>query len=334
MPRFTVTRGRFGRFDTVVLGDAATGRWAEFACRGATLLRWQVPFGGTGSDLVDGYATPAELEAQHGVRSGVMAPFPNRIAGGRYAFGGEAHDLLPGVAEAQRLIYHGFLRTMDCEVVAEEPGDEHARAVFASAAIRPGAFAGYPFALDLEIACTLDARGLALETVGRNVGERAAPYGCGWHPYFRLPGQGIAHLELTVPARTAILTDAALHPLPGQAAYAPLAAVPERDFCTGRALRGVALDACFAGLEPDADGIMRTVLRDPGSGLALSVWQTRGLMHVFTGDTLARDPRRTVALEPVELMTDAFNRADCIDAIVLRPGQARRFACGVEVLMG
>ncbi|HVC16560.1 MAG TPA: aldose epimerase, partial [Rhodanobacter sp.] len=38
-----------------------------------------------------------------------------------------------------------------------------------------------------------------------------------------------------------------------------------------------------------------------------------------------------VALEPMECMADAFNRADCADAIRLLPGAERSFRCGIEV---
>jgi aldose 1-epimerase len=55
-------------------------------------------------------------------------------------------------------------------------------------------------------------------------------------------------------------------------------------------------------------------------------------MHVFTGDTLARDRRRSIALEPVEVVTNAFNRAECVAALRLDPGDTRTFRFGVRFL--
>jgi aldose 1-epimerase len=52
---------------------------------------------------------------------------------------------------------------------------------------------------------------------------------------------------------------------------------------------------------------------------------------VFTADTVTRDVRHAIALEPMESMSNAFNRADCADAIRLEPGQKRQFRCGVEI---
>jgi len=91
------------------------------------------------------------------------------------------------------------------------------------------------------------------------------------------------------------------------------------------------LDHEYTDLQADADGYIRTHLRDPASGLAIAVWQERGVMHAFTADTAARDARRAVALEPMECMADAFSRPDCAQAIRLEPGAERRFRFGVEV---
>ena len=55
-------------------------------------------------------------------------------------------------------------------------------------------------------------------------------------------------------------------------------------------------------------------------------------MHSFTADTVARDVRRAVALEPMECMADAFNRPEWAEAITLAPGATRHFRCGIEVI--
>ena len=173
---FDVQEGHFGRLATVQLTDPGTGASAVIARRGATLLSWiPAPGDGRPSDHVDGYLDEAELVEQAGVRSGVMAPFSNRIRGGRYPFDGETHDLLPGVPGPERTAYHGFLREIDCEVVDVGTGESEARLRLATDAIRPGVFAGYPFAIDLEVGYTLTATGLTLDIRGHNVGDRVAP---------------------------------------------------------------------------------------------------------------------------------------------------------------
>ena len=94
------------------------------------------------------------------------------------------------------------------------------------------------------------------------------------------------------------------------------------------------LDGCYANATPDADGLIRSRLRDPASGRQLTVWQRGGLTHVFTGDTLARDPRRAIAIEPVEAMTDAFNRPEYARALRLTPGATRSFCFGADFNAG
>lgn len=328
--RFQVKASRFGDIDGVVLCDEEEGAYAVFALRGATLLDWRVPFGRGLLALTDGYRSRTELLGQNGVRSGLMAPFCNRIAAGRYRFRDRDHDLLPGVSGGERLIYHGFLRELDLELCTTREGDDDAEVLFRTDAIQPGAFPGYPYALALDVLVRFGLNGLSLTVTATNVGHEPAPFAAGWHPYFCFGDEAIDGLELQVPATQAIVAGADLLPLPGAAAYAPLEARPGLDFRAGRVLGGAVIDACLAGLVADDDGLIRSRLRDPVRGCGLTVWQQGGLVHLFTGDTLERGARRSVAIEPVETMTDAFNRADCEAAIGLLPGASRSFRCGVQ----
>jgi aldose 1-epimerase len=326
---FRVSRTVVGGIDAVELRDLASGSRAVLATRGATLLDWQVADAGGPVALTDGYRSAAELAGQNGVRNGLLAPFPNRIADGRYRFDGREHDLLPGVPAGERLVYHGFLRELDLRVIDRRETATAAEILF-SGAIDAGDFPGYPFALALTVRARLTARGIEFTITATNVGEVAAPYAAGWHPYFRLGDAPIDGLELTVPAAHCIVTDDRLLPVAGAAAFAPVAAGPMPDFRQPRRLGAAVLDGCYANATPDADGLIRSRLRDPASGRQLTIWQRGGLTHVFTGDTLARDPRCAIAIEPVEAMTDAFNRPEYARALRLAPGATRSFCCGAD----
>lgn len=309
------------------------------ALRGAAVLAWRAPWRGQDGtvrveDLVDGYADEAEVAAHDAARSALMAPFVNRLAGGQYAFDGARHQV-PPVLPWEPLTMHGFARTLDWTVVDrdEDPahpadGDpERPVSVTLRASVAPDAHAGYPFALTLEVEYVLDAGSLDVTLRARNVGATAAPVALGWHPYLRVPGHGtIDRLELTVPARRAVVTDPGLLPLAGAEAFGAIDGVGPLP------LAGVRLDHAFGDLRTDADGRARTLVRDPATGQGLAVWQDRGLVHVYTGDGLARRERAAVAIEPVETLTDAFNRADCAADVRLEPGAVREFAFGVEVL--
>lgn len=313
MPRYTAERASLGNQSTVVLADAAASRRMQIACCGAALLSLETPCNGAPFDVAWGYHTADEIVARAGSHFAILAPFGGRVGDARYDFDGATHDLQPGVTGAAREYRHGFVRDADFVVAALDASDAAATVSLTTDAIRPRP--GYPFAIDLVVRFTLDATGLTLEAHMRNVGTHAAPCFFGWHAYFRV-GTGVADdWSLQIPARAAIRTDAHLIALPGEAAYAALDALPALDFRTPRKIGATVLDTGYAGLAADGDGRMRTRLADPASGLAIDVWQQRGIMHAFTGDTLGAGARSAIALEPMECMADAFNRPECAAAI-------------------
>ncbi len=328
-PRFGAEPARLGDQPIVVLTDHTDRRRVRIARHGAALLGFDVPLGGAMQDLADGYRDAGEVISRAGSRFAIMAPFAGRIADARYDFDGHAQDLQPGVTGAGRASRHGFVRGVDFDVAALTADELRAQATLRTTAIRPQA--GYPHAIDLDVTFTLDAAGLTLEACMRNVGDRAAPCFFGWHPYFRLADGTVDGWQLQIPAQTLIRTNADLIALPGAAAYVALDDAPALDFRESRRLGDSILDQGYTDLEADADGRIRTRLRDPSNGFGIAVWQERGVMHAFTADTVSRDARRAIALEPMECMANAFNRPDCARAIRLEPGTERRFRCGVEI---
>jgi aldose 1-epimerase len=149
------------------------------------------------------------------------------------------------------------------------------------------------------------------------------------HPYFRLGTESIDELELTIPAQSVIRTTPDLFPLSGAEAHG-LPAIDAPDFREARSIGEAVLDTCYSDLVPDDDSISRTLLSNPRTGQSLEISQDNGHMHVFTGDTLGRDRRRSIALEPVEVITNSFNRADLVERITLAPDSHRSFRCGVR----
>jgi len=327
--RYTARSGRLGEQDIVVLTDVDGGRCIRIARRGAALLSFEVDADGVSRDLASGYQDAAEITARPGSRFAVMAPFAGRVADARYSFDGRMQDLDPGVVGAARASRHGFVRDTDFELAGLEADDDSARVTLRTDAIRPRP--GYPHAIDLTVTFVLDYAGLALEAAMRNVGKTAAPCFFGWHPYFRVADGGVDGWELRIPAQTLIRTGADLIALAGDEAYVALDDAPALDFREPRRIGDSIIDQGYTDLEADADGRIRTRLRDPASGFAIAVWQERGVLHAFTADTVSRDARRAVALEPMECMADAFNRPECAAAIRLEPGAERRFRCGVEI---
>ena len=324
---YQIDHSHFGS-EPVVIVSAPDGARVILARRGATLLRWEVNRLGAPFDLTDGYRDEPELLAQDGVRNGVLAPFPNRIADARYTFAGIEHDLRPG--SESRLIYHGFARELPFDLAEAVVSADCARLTFTTR-IQSGRHSGYPFRLGFAVTYLMTANEIAVTVSATNQGTSTAPYAAGWHPYFRLPGS-VDDWTLEIPARTIVRTDDALIPLEGVAAYQSLDDNPALDFRRPRKLAGLVIDACFTGLTFAPGRRAETILRHTQTPDELRVWQLGGSMHVFTGDTLARDRRRSIALEPVETITDAFNRADCAGALHLGPGETRSFHFGARYL--
>ncbi|MDH7804018.1 MULTISPECIES: aldose 1-epimerase [unclassified Rhizobium] len=305
---------------------SGNGFSAEIAYEGATLLSWRPRLAdGTEENLVDGYLTPAELQSQNGVRNGILAPFTNRIPQGQFHFGGETHRIAPVLAH-EDLVFHGFARALPFALDRSfEENDAHVL-VF-RAEISPADFKGYPYHLAIEVEYRFAGHDVTIDIRGINGDDRPLPFAAGWHPYFRLPGiSSIDDLYLTLPSRTAIETDEHLIPLTdGETG------ILKRDdaaFLSATPLAGHVLDVCFTDLIASANGLYETRLENRQDGSALTVWQERGHMHVFTGDTLARDRRTSIALEPVETPTNAFNQPELTAALTLQPGESRSFRFG------
>ncbi|MEO8810799.1 MAG: aldose epimerase [Rhodanobacter sp.] len=328
--RYAVERSRLGDQAIVVLRDRHDGRCVRIALRGAALLGFEVPFAGGLHDVADGYRDAVEVLKRPGSRFAIMAPFAGRIADALYTFDGATQDLDPGVVGSDRASRHGFVRDVEFAVATLDADDSAATVTLETAAIRPRP--GYPHAIDLSVQFSLDQHGLTLEARMRNVGDRPAPCFFGWHPYFRLPGGGpVNDWQMRIPAQSLIRTGTDLIPLAGASAYVSLDDAPALDFRQCRRIGDSILDQGYSSLEADDDGRIRTHLRDASGEFALAVWQERGVMHAFTADTLTRDARHAMALEPMECMADAFNRPECAAAIRLEPGAERYFRCGVEV---
>jgi aldose 1-epimerase len=328
MGSYTVDRATLGDQPIVVLADK-TGHRVRIACHGAALLGLEVPRDDGVFDIAWGYRDAGEIRARKGSHFAILAPFGGRVGDARYRFNGEDYDLEPGAAGAARECRHGFVRGADFTIGELRADDGAAQCTLATSAIRPRP--GYPFSIDLAVTFALDAAGLTLTARMRNVGGRPAPCFFGWHAYFRAGGGMADEWTLEIPARTTIRTDDRLIALPGAAAYVPLDDAPALDFRQPRGIGDTVLDNGYSDLVPDGDGRIRTRLSGP-DGFTVTVWQERGVMHAFTGDTLGVGARRAVALEPMEFMADAFNRPECAEGIRLEPGAERVYRCGVEFI--
>lgn len=250
--------------------------------------------------LIDGFA---DDEMSAGGRGQLLMPWPNRIRNGKYSFGGR--DLQLALTEPKRShASHGLARWAAWSL------EEHT-ANSVSLTYRVMAQSGYPWTVDLHVLYDLGADGLTVTQTATNLSGEPAPYASGAHPYLAV-GEGIDHLELTLPAGTRTLTDDRL---------IPTETVPvddEHDFRTARLVGGVVLNETFGDLVRE-DGVATAVLRDPANGNGVALWVDEKIrwLLLYSADDVVGKERRSLAIEPMTAPADAFNSG--IDLVTLAP---------------
>ncbi len=265
-----------------------------------------------GSAVVDGYG---EDELAPGGAGQVLAPWPNRIRDGRFAFDGEHHQLALSEPSQHNAI-HGLVRWAPWRAVAV--ADDAVTLEY----LLP-AQVGYPWTLRLGTTWSLGADGLRASHSATNLSARACPFGLGTHPYLTLPDTAVADMTLTLSARNRLLLDSRMLPI-----GAAKVAGGEFDFSAGRRLADTELDTAFGDMPP---GGATARLSNVDTGAAVEVWADEAFRwwQVYTGHTLPRPrTRRSVAIEPMTCPPDAFHSGR--DLITLQPGQTWRGDWGVR----
>jgi aldose 1-epimerase len=248
----------------------------------------------------------------------LLAPWPNRIDHGRYAFGGASYQL--DISEPTRdNAIHGLTRWASWCVTAQGP--DHVEL-----ALNLLGRSGYPYCLELRAAYRLSAdAGLEVTVTARNAGSRVAPFGTGAHPYFTASAGLVDECELEMPAaRWQPTSDRGI-----PAGEPQDVTGSDFDFRARRKIGGTSLDHAFTALAADADGRARVRLSGPAAQIA--VWLGPGYrwLQVFTGDPLGPDARRrALAIEPMTCPPNAFVTG--VDLAAIEPGDSVAHSWGVQ----
>ncbi|MEU3307244.1 aldose 1-epimerase family protein [Nocardiopsis sp. NPDC006832] len=259
----------------------------------------------------------------------LLAPWPNRVAGGRYTFQGTEYRLAvddPGTGSA----IHGLVHDQDWSPVDAREDEVTLRLAFEGTS-------GYPFPLELTARHRLSSEGLTVSVRAVNTGEGDAPYGVGFHPYLtlgrpldELSARGV--LTVSADAGSSQPTDENLIPT---GAPVPVEGGGFDLLPPGRDLGVTVLDTAFTDLLRDERG--RAWVRLGGPEHRVALWAGPGYdwLQLFSADTLGGDAHRAhLAAEPMTCPPDAFNGGT--DLLVLSPGQAVEHDFGVlaEPLVG
>jgi len=277
---------------------------------GSCLLNLQIG----GKSIIEGFKTPAEVLANHWMKSALLAPFPNRLKGGTYEWEGKHYRFFMNDSVSQNAL-HGFLMHQKMEITEIDLTDSHAAVTCAYEYDRQ--VKGYPFPFYFEVTYTMkEPNTFEVKMSFRNRGAQAIPIGLGWHPYFQLDDH-IDNQWLQMPPSQMIGLDEFMIPTGKRYDY--------NEFETLKKLNSTILDNCFA--LSDTSKPAEVILQN--SSHRLRYWQETGegkynYLQVFT-----HPDRISVAIEPMTCNVDAFNNGDGLLEVV--PGEALSVVCGVEL---
>jgi aldose 1-epimerase len=266
--------------------------------------------------VIAGYQ-PDELPP--GAAGQLLAPWPNRIDGGRYTLDGTSYQVdLSEPARGNAI--HGLTRWTPWALIRHTPEAVLLREVLLGRA-------GYPFCLEIEVEYQLSGdNGLRVSVTAHNAGSRRAPYGTGSHPYLTAGTPTLDECTLTLPAARWLPADERGIP----AGAAQDVAGTDADFRTTRPIGDTRLDHALTGLARDGQG--RAWARLAAEGTQIALWAGQGYewLQVFTGDTLdAARRRRALAVEPMTCPPNAF--ATGTDLLMLDPGSSVTHSWGIQV---
>ena len=280
---------------------SAGPRWAAVSEVGANLRAYRVE----GVDVTHAHDPDGLPPKSNG---SVLMPWPNRIRGGRYTFDGQDLQLILSDPVAGNAT-HGLVNWARW-VVEEHRPDE----VVLHCDVVPQK--GWPFELRARVSYRVDIEhGLVVTLAARNTGARAVPFGAGSHPYLSVGSAEVDDVEIRVPGRRRLVTDAASIPV-----RADDVAGTEFDLRRLRPLGALRLDTAFVGLEPDPDDATRGSVRVRTDAVDTTLWwdhPTFTAVQVFTVPEL-EPGRAAIAVEPMTCPANAFNTGD--DVIRLEPG--------------
>jgi aldose 1-epimerase len=272
-------------------------------------------YGSGGRPVLDGYA---EGELCSGGRGQVLAPWPNRVGDGRYAWAGRDFQLPLTEVEHGNAI-HGLVRWASWSLA-----ESSAARVLLAHRLPPQP--GWPWPLDLTVAYSLTPSGLEVTLGAENLGSDPCPWGAGFHPYLAAFGGLADQSQLQVPAAAYYRSDERGLPV----GIEPVAGGPV-DFRSGRPIGPAHLDVAFTDLERDSSGRATVELADPAGGGRTQLWVDPSWTHlmVFTGDTLGEVGRRRrgVAVEPMTAPPDMLRSGT--GRIVLEPGERWQGSWGI-----
>jgi aldose 1-epimerase len=234
----------------------------------------------------------------------VLAPWQSRLANGEWTDPLGNIQKLPINEKKLNNALHGLVLESEFEILEQRDAS-----VLLSTLITP--VAGYPYTVELKVKYELNDLGFVCEFSATNLGDLAAPFAIGFHPYFAV--EDPARSMLTVPAESYFTQDE--HKIPK---VKEPASGTEFDFSKGKSLFGLKVDDYFTDLEV-TNGEILSKLETPNWSIELI--QSLNLKHLviyfMEKYEIESGVISAVALEPGSAPGNAFNNKQ--DLVLLEP---------------
>lgn len=250
---------------------------------------------------------PKTQEPSHTYHGVTLAPWPNRIAAGRYSFRGANYQL--AINEPFGNALHGFSFTKEASLRQQSPDS-------LTLVHRLDPVAGYPFSIEVALEFRITDDSLEVRTSAKNLGAESCPVGLGTHPFFVFDEQS----TLEVFAKTAAVHGTDMMPV----SYLPAAEIGF-GAANPRLINQLPLDVQFSDIA-EVCAVLRTATHD------FEVFQSgANWLMVYTTEQFNWADGRTkaVAIEPQTCAADAFNSGQGLK--ILEPGENFEYRWGVRI---
>jgi aldose 1-epimerase len=300
----------------VEIADPDSGSTARvLASSGFNCFSWRPVLTGGPREMlwaIAGFETGDQRPSSSGIP--LLFPFPGRIGGARYEFGGRQFQLEPGDAIGNAI--HGFVLNRPWRVVERQAALVVGE--FQASVDDPAILKRWPADFMIRVSYEVRGKELVSEIHYENIADGPLPCGFGTHAYFRLPltdGGNVADILVTVPAE-AFWELEQMNPT-GRILPAPESQQLVRGLCLG----DHQFDTVFTKLRSDADGQFHTRLADSATGRAL----TQSFGSAFTQCVVYTPPHReAICMEPYTCVPDAIRLSAAghkTGLQILKPGE-------------
>lgn len=287
----------------IILKNAESGAAARILPEmGFNLYQLQIPVGSRTVDVLDA-ASEFETTGQTPSHSGIplLFPFPNRIKGAKYNWGGREYVLAGIHQDGRGNSIHGLVIDRPWRVIERE--SDAVVGHFQLSIDAPDRRAVWPADFLIEVRYEMQESALRCDVRVVNPDKAPLPFGFGTHSYFKVPlSAGSRRNDCLIQAPAAeewelvdCLPTGKRLPVAGR-----------KDLREGQELEGLKLDDVLTGLSANGAQI-DTIVMDPSAGLEVR----QAFDKAFRELVVYTPPHgRSVCLEPYTCTTDAIHLAE------------------------